>query len=793
MPRGVIAASLAAVAAAAFATPAAAATLTVSKSVKRTCTTLAPAGTPGTARSAFSAQTEGLLTTHLSAASGDWDLAFFQGGRLVAGSNGFGAREVADAIVDRGTVTVQACRRKGTARRATLGFDFLPLQRLDQAPGKLSLVRVPFVTRSVVPRLEAAGLDVTHDAHSGQVTVLLHQESDKQILGRLNLPFVVIVDDVLAKERAERAKDEAYTRRMGAKGSPLPSTRTDYRTLEDFGSELKALVEKHPKIARPYKINQKTFEGRELGAIEIADDVANANDGRPTFVLNALHHAREWPAAEGAMEFATDLVNGYGSDARITDLLKKVRVVVMPLTNSDGYNVSRNAPNPDPDEEQGIGTVYSTGTGVVLFGGSLGYKRKNCNPGTGQPTGAPCEFAIGVDPNRNYGNGWGGPGASTNPNDQSYRGTGPFSEPEPRAVKELFSGLNATSMLTIHTVAGLVLRPPGLEANGFAPDEEALKALGEKMATATGYQNQYGWELYDTTGTTDDWSYAATGGFGYTIEMGPAGGSFHGNYETYVVKQYLGDGDTAVGGLREAYLLAAEAARDASQTSRIAGRAPAGRTLRITKAFQTDSYPVCPVADPIPVNGGPDTCPTAGTEGEIIKTDEKLDFSMKVPASGRYEWWVNPSTRPFPKREGKTETYTLTCEDGGKVIETKSVVVDRGQAVSLDLPCGGTLVNGASAPTLAPITLKVVSVRRFKGSRALKVKVRASGAAIKNVKVAFLRGKKRLGTGRIATLSGTKTLRVKIVKGTKVRKGKYVLRFSAKGFKITNKRISVTR
>jgi hypothetical protein len=270
MSRGVLTALAAAAAAVVATTPAAAATLTVSKPVKRTCTVLAPSGAAGTARSTFSATTEGLLTTRLSAVSGDWDLALFQGGKRLSGSTGFKASELAESIVDRGPVTVQACRRTGTARTATLTYDFLPLKRLPETQ-KLSLVRVPFVSRSAVPLMEAAGLDVTHDAHGGQVTVLLHRASDKEILGRLNLPFVTLIDDVVAHERGERAKDRAYTRRMGVAGSPLPSARTDYRVLEDFGTELKALVEKNPKLARPYPIKQKTFQGRELGAIEIAD------------------------------------------------------------------------------------------------------------------------------------------------------------------------------------------------------------------------------------------------------------------------------------------------------------------------------------------------------------------------------------------------------------------------------------------------------------------------------------------------------------------------------------------
>ena len=39
------------------------------------------------------------------------------------------------------------------------------------------------------------------------------------------------------------------------------------------------------------------------------------------------------------------------------------------------------------------------------------------------------------------------------------------------------------------------------------------------MAKQNGYFTQKGFELYDTTGTTEDWSYNATGGFGFTFEI----------------------------------------------------------------------------------------------------------------------------------------------------------------------------------------------------------------------------------------------------------------------------------
>ena len=89
-------------------------------------------------------------------------------------------------------------------------------------------------------------------------------------------------------------------------------------------------------------------------------------------------------------------------------------------------------------------------------------------------------------------------------------------------------------MITNHTFSGLVLRPPGLAAQGTTVDEPIYKALGDKMAAENGYSSQYGYQLYDTTGTTEDWSYNATGGLGYTFELGEPG--FHPPFADTVVE-----------------------------------------------------------------------------------------------------------------------------------------------------------------------------------------------------------------------------------------------------------------
>jgi len=451
--------------------------------------------------------------------------------------------------------------------------------------------------------------------------------------------------------------------------SPLPSGRTGYRTYDDIQKELVDLAQGHPGIAREITLPVKTVEGRDIHGLEITKDVNAPNDGRPVFVYMSLHHAREWPTAEINMEFAHYLLENYGTSTTVTNILDHERVFLIPVVNVDGYINSRgNLSSSNPL----FAEVYPSGGGDM--------RRKNCAADNAIEAMGDCTQRSGVDPNRNYGAFWGGDGADTDFDSETYRGTGPWSEPETQAIHQFTQHLQVNTLITMHNNAKLVLRPPGVESQGLAYDEPALKALGDRMGAATGYPSRYGWQLYDTNGTTEDWNYSAQGAFGYTIELG--GGGFHPAYQGAVIDQWLGTGsEHGQGGVRKALLIAAQNAMDTTNHSVVEGDAPAGATLRLKKTFKTSTDPVCTVA----------TSYTCVAPLDPIQVDDKLDTTMTVPASGHYVWDVNPSTRPVvAKAGGAKESWTLTCENaGGQVLETKTVQVDRGQRVTQNLSCGG--------------------------------------------------------------------------------------------------------
>ena len=498
--------------------PAVAKSLTASKAGACTTTT-------------YRAPLAGFLDARLRG-SGDWDLELRDtAGRVVAASRGFGGREVAQVWVRGGQrITARACRGDGAGPSARTTFRLAQVALPKLPSGPVQLLRV-YGTDKQLHALERNGLDVTHAMGRGWADVLVSGVKELASVVTSGLRYTVRVADFQKAYASARAADRRYAARAG--GSPLPSGRTSYRTLPEVQGELKGLVDANPGLVRKVVFGT-SYQGREISGVEIAKDVGAA-DGRPVFFLVALHHAREWPSLEAAMEFAHLLVQGQG-DARIADLLARVRVVILPAVNPDGYVVSRGAF--DPGDALGQNPDVTLVEAIAPPGGLLAYRRKNCN---GELTPSlPCELAWGVDPNRNYGYGWGGPGSSSDVTSQSYHGPGPRSETEVQAVWNFVRSNHVTTLLTMHNVAALVLRPPGTSVAGFAPDEARLKAIGDAMGGAAGYTSQFGYELYDTSGTTEDDSYAATGGFGFTVEMGPPDGNFHMPYETGVVAEWTG-------------------------------------------------------------------------------------------------------------------------------------------------------------------------------------------------------------------------------------------------------------
>jgi len=442
--------------------------------------------------------------------------------------------------------------------------------------------------------------------------------------------------------------------RPGARAavSTLPSGRTTYRVWEDYEIEMRMLARRYPSLVRLRSMGE-TLLGQPMLGLEIARNVW-ASDGRPAFVQYGLHHAREWPSGEWGIEYAIELLKKQGQP-RYASLLRNTRQFIFPVVNVDGFQASRGA-GPSP-----IGAPDSASS--LLGPGSNEYRRKNCRPFPGEAQ-RPCSelnTEAGVDLNRNYGYFFGATGTETTPSSELYRGPAGFSEPESENVRLFTRRLQPTVVLSHHTYSeeGQWLRQPSLDPailpGDITPDEAEFTALGDSMATATGWASLPAFQLYPTAGATDDWNYYAQGAIAFTSES--RGPDFHSFFDQMVRNEWPG--------MKEAMLRAGEAS--VREGSRIRGAAPPGSTLRITKRF---SIPVC--------QGFTETDQCISPTPTI---PEILSSEMVVPASGKFSWRVNPSSRP----QVPGETWRLTCQAPGGDPVSREVSVDRGASVTVGL------------------------------------------------------------------------------------------------------------
>jgi hypothetical protein len=97
---------------------------------------------------------------------------------------------------------------------------------------------------------------------------------------------------------------------------------------------------------------------------------------------------------------------------------------------------------------------------------------------------------------------------------------------------------------------------------------------------------------------------------------------------------------------------------------------------------------------------------------------------MVVPASGQFQWHVNPSTQP----RGDEAAWHLSVVQGGTDTPCKDVFVARAQSVNVN--CAGAAAAAGSTTTTTPAKctlpngFRSVSVRILKGRKAIRFSFR---------------------------------------------------------------------
>jgi PKD repeat protein len=283
-----------------------------------------------------------------------------------------------------------------------------------------------------------------------------------------------------------------------------------YRTVVEHEQHLAGVVAAHPDLARlidygdTWRKQQGRNDGHDLYALCLTrlrpgDCVPGSHTDKARFLLITGVHARELAPPELAWRWIDELVDGYGVDPEITAWLDQQELWVIPLVNPDGRSIV----------EQG-------GNTPIL-------QRKNADTAYGN-----CVIPnIGVDLNRNANFKWGGPGSSSSPCDQIYRGPSADSEPETVALEALLNNLfgdqNGPELITSAppTTTGIILNLhsdgnmamiPWDWTSSSPPNNTELLSIVYRMSYFNGYRTgSSGKILYISSGTLDDWAYGQLG------------------------------------------------------------------------------------------------------------------------------------------------------------------------------------------------------------------------------------------------------------------------------------------
>ena len=278
-----------------------------------------------------------------------------------------------------------------------------------------------------------------------------------------------------------------------------PSGYEYFHTYAEVKAQIEDTVAAHPGIARPFTLGT-SYEGRPIWGLKISDNVAT-DESEPEVFVVAQVHANERASGEMALYLIDLLVDGYGSDSRITDIVSSREIWIVPMANPDGAE-------------------YDMSDGVFRNW------RKNRQP-------IPGSSYVGIDLNRQFGFKWNCCGGGSNkPSSPKYRGPEPWYAPETRAYRDfilsrIVGGQQQIEIaLSLHAQGRMVLWPYGYTKKDHPrtmryDDWRAFVALGKKLAALNGYRPRQTSDLYIVDGDEGDWAYHSQGIFAYAFELAP--------------------------------------------------------------------------------------------------------------------------------------------------------------------------------------------------------------------------------------------------------------------------------
>jgi len=305
------------------------------------------------------------------------------------------------------------------------------------------------------------------------------------ILSAKNIPFSIMIEDVqVAIDQQMLGKVDAFS-------------YTQYNTLADIQAWMRTLPGLYPGFVSVINFG-KSYLGNDMIGLRIT--AGGGTKPRAVWFDGGIH-AREWISPATCIYMTRMLLDGYSTDPEVKEILDGLELYILPVFNVDGY-------------------AYTHTTD------RLWRKTRRPNPGS---------TCIGTDPNRNWGYQWGGPGASTNPCSETFRGPNAFSEVEVKTVADYIGSGKFYGYINFHSYSQMWLAPWGWTSAyppAYTPQNNMARDAVAALTGVYGTPYVYGpiYEvIYPASGGSNDFAYGQHGIiYAYAPELRPNAGTGNG-------------------------------------------------------------------------------------------------------------------------------------------------------------------------------------------------------------------------------------------------------------------------
>ncbi|WP_052123961.1 M14 family zinc carboxypeptidase [Ureibacillus manganicus] len=263
-----------------------------------------------------------------------------------------------------------------------------------------------------------------------------------------------------------------------------PKKNISYNEMEYILQVISLL---YPDFTELMKIGT-SVQGRNLYALKIGK-------GDLEILMDASMHGREHMTTNVLLEMMDEYIKAYDESSKIgefdvKELLNKVSIWFVPMMNPDGVTLVQTGLSVLPEQ-------------IIMNYGSVNFNRWKAN-------------IHGVDLNRNFDGGWVTKKTVKFPAYKDYKGEGPFTEPEARALRDFIAQRIIKSYITYHSSGSVIYYYHHQVGEQLKRD----LTLAKKLSKVTGYRIMK--PTGDTgSGASADWFIMTYKLPGITMEIAP--------------------------------------------------------------------------------------------------------------------------------------------------------------------------------------------------------------------------------------------------------------------------------